>query len=127
MDFDNKKRQQFLTESYYLNMIKIIENSRIFWLDKTPESDSQLEGESLKNLIFTKKSLALFFLNYTAGIGFNELRVQLEEVIISYEKYTYALRAYEKEMHNENYAIMPPLLMHDLEDYENILEIIRVC
>ena len=68
MDFDNKKRQQFLTESYYLNMIKIIENSRIFWLDKTPESDSQLEGESLKNLIFTKKSLALFFLNYVLNL-----------------------------------------------------------
>ena len=100
MDFDKKKRQQFLTETYYSNMVQEIENSRVFWLSNFPESDSKAEGESIKASIMARNNSSLFFLQYTAGMNLEILRYKLEDLIISYEVYTEKLKDFEKELKN---------------------------
>ena len=127
MDFDHKKRQQFLQESYYRNMATSFAESEEFWTKNKPESDDDDQAKMLAQLYTVDDLFKLFVLNYTAGIDLNILRFQLGNLIEHYEKYTNILREYEEKTGNDHAESASPLSFHDLEEYEKSLQLVGLC
>ncbi|WP_227542614.1 PoNe immunity protein domain-containing protein [Acinetobacter wuhouensis] len=92
MDFDNKKRQQFLTETNFhatrdltLRVLQRQKNN----LSKPEGAD---EGWHLSMWFgIAEGTFNNFILSYTAGESIEQLRYTLENVIVSYENYLQAL------------------------------------
>jgi lipid II:glycine glycyltransferase (peptidoglycan interpeptide bridge formation enzyme) len=45
---DTKRRQQFITESYYNEMINYFDGSAEFWMNQLPEGDTLLEKKEYR-------------------------------------------------------------------------------
>jgi Domain of unknown function (DUF1910)./Domain of unknown function (DUF1911). len=119
--FNEQRRQQFLTESYYVYSVEILTN----WntelksnlnLPELGKENLSLEGAQLADNLYE-----LFSLRYTAGIPIEELRSELTGVIEALERYQKALAEYE------GIPKLAPLSFRDPGDYERAMQLIGLC
>ena len=97
MDFDHKKRQQFLTEDYYKSAYDFYIEDVDFWKESDAFEDSQYNsGEKRRWNLITYDYSFLLYLVYTAGKPIEELIPFFEKTIEGYEKQSEALAIFHK-------------------------------
>ena len=120
-NFSAKRRQQFLSESFYQALLA----HRLQLLDDLqhelaqPEIDD--EGRSLLWASVADEHYELLSLRYTAGESIDRLRDDLGKVIMAHAQYQKALAAYEA---------MPQIAPLGLErpaDFERCMQLIGLC
>jgi hypothetical protein len=122
MDFHLRRRQQFLSEEYYVFLRKALEDTIELWAVSMPANcSSELSGRAAASEILAGANADLFLLKYTAGESLDTLRAELTGVVEGYEKAAGHARAYEQ---NEASS---PLMFSDIEDYERAMQLIGLC
>lgn len=122
MDFHLKRRQQFLSEDYFIFHRDAIIESVGYWKVNLPgNSGSEVAGRALAWSRVARRNADLFLLRYTAGEPLEELRDSLTDVIETYEQSAFHTRA------NFKSDDAPPLLLDELEDYERLMQLIGFC
>lgn len=121
MDFNNKKRQQFLTEDIYdrLNGYFFEISKKI--LEKKREYQDILEDQSRLSLFFANETYQFLCLGYTAGHDISFMRHFLEKVVERYEEYAFVLRKHEKD---NDWA---PFYFTVIDEYERCMQLIGLC
>ena len=122
MDFDNKKRQQFLIEDNFITFADHYREYINFWANNVGGSGETFE-EKKKLALNTHAdySYNLFSLLFTSGYEILALRLIFEDVIIAYEKYTIALRVAEKD------NVWAPFYFTAIDEYERCMQLIGWC
>ena len=95
--FHEKRRQQFLTETYTKEYERWLKESVSLWLQNLPEGDSEEEKISGAAWLVADDTYEIFSLRYTAGEPLDVLREELTGVVEAYERYQQALSLYEEE------------------------------
>lgn len=96
-DFTDQRRQQFLTEEYYLKTKEYNEEGIPLYLESDAFEDDEYNcGEASRWQSITWIYQALLYLEYTAGKPINELQILFEKLIESYEKQSEALAIFHK-------------------------------
>jgi len=96
-DFTDQRRQQFLTEEYYLKTKEYNEKGIPLYLESDAFEDDEYNcGEASRWQSITWIYQALLYLEYTAGKPINELQNLFEKLIESYEKQSEALAIFHK-------------------------------
>lgn len=119
--FNEKRRQQFITEQYFSAISSLTKN----WIDEMrlnlarPELGD--ENLSLEASTLARQKYELLSLNHTAGEPIEPLRDELESVIEAHEKYAELKKIYEQD-ENE-----PPLYFAEIDEYERCLQLISLC
>src|SRR5574343_1102030 len=120
--FHKKRRQNFLTEKYYISYSQYLRDECLYWKEGLQAvGDSENEQRMLARMTYSNFSYVLFSLRYTAGVPIEELRTQLPSVIEAYEHYQKALAAYE------GIPKAAPLGMGNIGDYERCMQLIGLC
>ena len=119
--FHEKRRQQFLTETYTKEYERWLKESISLWLQNLPEGDSEEEKISGAASLVADDTYQLFSLRYTAGEPLDVLREELTGVVEAYERYQQAKAAYEQ------IPDISPFYMPDLGDYERALQLVSLC
>ncbi|MFA6095008.1 MAG: PoNe immunity protein domain-containing protein [Candidatus Paceibacterota bacterium] len=119
--FNEKRRQQFVTEQYYFatdnNYSKLCTLIKEEMLEDVNQEDLMSQHhQSLVMVVYEK-----FSLRYTAGIPIEELRSELTGVIEALERYQKALAEYE------GIPKLAPLSFRDPGDYERAMQLIGLC
>ncbi|QOW50224.1 MULTISPECIES: PoNe immunity protein domain-containing protein [unclassified Acinetobacter] len=97
MSFDKYKRQQFLTEEYYLKTTEYNEEGIPLYLESDAFEDDQYNcGEASRWQSITWIYHSLLYLHYTAGKPTEEISPLFEKVIEGYEKQSEALAIFHK-------------------------------
>ena len=121
MDFDDKKRQQFLTTNNYSKINLFLKNLPVeIHLSKKLYANSTSDLRRL-NYFFSLHAYDLLSLNFTAGVDIHTLRYLLEDVISKYEEYTRILRIHEQD---EDWA---PFYFTAIDEYERCMQLIGWC
>ena len=121
-DFSNQRRQQFISESYYLAMQPLLQSEYIYWSENVSEGDTPEEQKSLALMDAAQLAVNLLALQYTAGAPIELLRSLLSDVVEAYERYQKALAAHERIE-----DIAPLGLQERLDDYERCMQLIGLC
>ncbi|MCL6233525.1 PoNe immunity protein domain-containing protein [Acinetobacter amyesii] len=96
MSFDKYKRQQFLTEEYYLKTTEYNEEGIPLYLESDAFEDDQYNcGEASRWESITWIYQSLLYLHYTAGKPIEEISPLFEKVIEGYEKQAEALGVFK--------------------------------
>lgn len=120
--FNQRRRQQFLNERYYLHASSLTRESIELWSRALPaEGDNELHKRALAASDVAENGFELLSLRYTAGECVFELRDELETVIESYERYA----QYRREF--ENNREFPPFFFAELQHYEQLMQLIGLC
>ena len=121
MDFENKKRQKYLTEDiynrlhgYFFEISKKIEN-------KKQEYRGILEDQSRLSLFLANETYQFLSLEYTAGHDISKMRYLLEIIIERYEEYTFVLRQYKND------SDWAPFYFTAIDEYERCMQLIGWC
>lgn len=120
-DFLNKRRQQFITENFYISLKKHYADSPLFWSQNTPQADSPEQAASLASYFIAKDLYALFSLSFTAGESILALRPQLEAVVSAYEKYAQLLQPHEEG------STYPVFAFQEIDEFEGIMQLIGLA
>lgn len=116
------RRQPFITESYYKNLVSLYDASEEFWRDKDLEEDAPGQAISLKAYENKQDALSALIIRYTAGEPIESLIQPLEKVVLSFERYQTALADYEQV------ANISPLAIDDWPgEYEECVQVISLC
>lgn len=122
MDFHLQRRQQFLSEKYFVFYRDLLAQSIGYWKDNLPaNSGSEVNGRVLAFSIAAKAAADLFLLRYTAGESLDVLRDDLPDVLEVYEQ----LARYTRAEYQSDAA--PPLLLDEREDYQRLMQLIGLC
>lgn len=121
MDFHACRRQQFLSEEYYLSYRTSLERSVELWKHSIPADETELSGRAIAFSRAAKKYADLFLLRYTAGEMLDDLRRDLPVVVELYEIAAKHLRAYEQDESSS------PLIFSYVEEYERAMQLIGLC
>ena len=119
--FHEKRRQQFLTEGYYLNQVQRRDRLVGEFTHELELPETDLEGKSLLRASLAEDHYERFSLRYTAGEPLDVLREELTGVVGAYERYQQAKAAYEHILD------ISPFYMPDLGDYERALQLVSLC
>ena len=119
--FHEKRRQQFLTEGYYLNQVQRRDRLVGEFTHELELPETDLEGKSLLRASLAEDHYERFSLHYTAGEPLDVLCEELTGVVEAYERYQQAKAAYEK------IPDISPFYMPDLGDYERALQLVSLC
>lgn len=122
MEFNQKRRQQFLSEaSYSYTHSKFNQYS-------LPRLTAELADESNdpgRRSIIAKRIATdwfeVFMLRYTAGESIAELRDNFSLVVSAH------VRALEFESENESHSEVSPLRFGEIDDYERAMQLISLC
>ena len=121
MNFENKKRQKYLTEDiynrlhgYFFEISKKIEN-------KKQEYRDILEDQSRLSLFLANETYQFLSLEYTAGHDISKMRYLLEIIIERYEEYTFVLRQYKND------SDWAPFYFTAIDEYERCMQLIGWC
>ncbi|MDC5165836.1 PoNi-like cognate immunity protein [Acinetobacter baumannii] len=96
-NFTEQRRQQFLTEDYYLKTKEYNEEGIPLYLKSDAFEDDQYNcGEANRWTAITDIYTSLLYLTYTAGHSIQELIPVFEKVIDGYEKQSEALALFHK-------------------------------
>ena len=99
LNFTEQRRQQFLTEEYYLKTKEYNEEGIPLYLESDAFEDDQYNcGEASRWQSITWIYHSLLYLHYTVGKPIDELSDFLEKTINGYEKQSEALAIF----HNWN-------------------------
>lgn len=120
-DFINKRRQSFLTESYYT--AQCVRREKLFqaYANEMSLPDTDDEDRSLITLSWADDVYALFSLRYTAGVPCEELRDELGNVVAAYEQHQKA-----KAVHEEDPDAVP-FYLGEVFEYERLLQLIGLA
>lgn len=122
MQFHEKRRQQFLNESYYTFFTNFIEKTILHWRDHNPaNARSEVFGRALASMDVANQISDLFILRYTGGESIDNLRDDLTKVIEAFEVNT----KYEREFSED--PNFPPLRFAEIDDYERAMQLIGLC
>lgn len=122
MDFHLRRRQQFLSEDYFVFYRDWMMESIQYWQDNVPAGHgSEVAGRASAFRLAARTNADLFLLRYTAGESLVALRADLTSVIELYEESASRIRA---ECGSDDAA---PLLLDELEDYERTMQLIGLC
>jgi len=117
-----KKRQPFITESYYKNLVSLYDSSEAYWNSHHLEEDFPGQEASLKAYEKKHDALCALIIRYTAGEPITGLIQPLEKVIYKFECYQQALADYEQV------ANISPLAIDDWPGaYEECVQVISLC
>lgn len=119
--FADKRRQQFLPESYYKNMSSFFRDRSAHWKNaklNVDESDEYRRSLGLSN--FVDYSYLLWSLRFTGGEPFDVLRDELENVIAALE----FKKKFDEEWQGKSY-VCP--LFAEIDDYERVLQLISAA
>jgi len=117
-----KRRQPFITEAYYKNLVGFYDSSESYWSMHNLEEDFPGQEASLKAFEVKQDSLGALIIKYTAGESISELYEPLERVVRNFEVYQKALAEYEG---------VPNISPLDLEDspadFEEFVQVASLC
>ena len=120
--FNERRRQQFLTESYSKAHEAYVLGERNYWKNALQaEGDSEQERRMLALTTHSNFAYELLSLQYTAGTPIEDLRNELMGVIEAYERYQKALSVYEGE---ENTSVF---YFRELAHYPRLMQIIGLA
>ena len=120
--FRQRRRQQFLTESYFQNTSTYLKGERDHWATELQATgDSEEQRRMLSLMTHADFSYMLFALKYTAGEPPEQLRSELTGVIEAYERYQMALGVYEGRPQ------IAPFTFAELAHYERCMQLIGLC
>jgi hypothetical protein len=117
-----KRRQSFLTEEYYINMIATLDSSNEFWDAHAIEEDYLGQAETLKAQNIKSDLFMSLVMRYTAGEPLAKMLPSLERYIEATENYQLKLAISERED-----RISPLNLEDSVGEYEEFLQIISIC
>ncbi|CAN7169485.1 PoNi-like cognate immunity protein [Pseudomonas sp. LjRoot277] len=117
-----KKRQQFITQSYYKTLVEFYDASEVYWASHGIEEDFPGQEASLKAYEIKQDSLEALIIRYTAGEPVEALIKPLEKVVVAFEAYQRALASYEGITN-----ISPLNLDESPSDYEEFVQILSLC
>lgn len=122
MQFQEKRRQQFLNENHYKEVLPILEES-ISYFSSNPYGSGRDEGERdmLGRVTAAHERFQLFLMRYTAGEPIEPLRAELEEVIAAYERYGEYLWQYTRDRNEVVFKF------YDLDEYCQLMQLIGLC
>ncbi|GLH20565.1 hypothetical protein BR1R3_33070 [Pseudomonas atacamensis] len=116
------RRQPFITEAYYKNLVGFYDASESYWSTHNLEEDFPGQEASLKAFEVKQDSLGALIIRYTAGEPISELFEPLERVVRNFELYQNALAEYEG---------VPNISPLDLEDspadFEEFVQVASLC
>ena len=95
--FHELRRQQFLTEVFYLDEMDRFRRMFGEFADELASADTNAEGASLLHQSLSSDHYEKLSLRYTAGEPIEQLRSELTGVIEAYERYQVALSNFEEE------------------------------
>ncbi|MFA5985675.1 MAG: PoNe immunity protein domain-containing protein [Methylococcaceae bacterium] len=119
--FNEKRRQQFITEKFGKNQIERRNRMEIALQEEMVLDETDDEGLSLLTASCADNGYERLSIRYTAGIPIEELRSELTGVIEALERYQKALADYEQA------PIISPLGLGQLDDYERAMQILGLC
>ncbi|WP_371858467.1 hypothetical protein [Pseudomonas sp. B11(2017)] len=116
------RRQTFITETYYRNLVDFYDFSESYWSSHGLEEDFPGQEASLKAFEIKRDSLKSLIIRYTAGEPIAELHEPLERVVRSFEAYQQALAGYEGVPN-----ISPLSLEGSAGDFEEFVQVASLC
>jgi len=119
--FNEKRRQQFITENFGENQINRRNRMEIALREEMVLDDTDKEGLSLLTASFADNAYERLSLRFTYGIPIEDLRTELTGIIEAYERYQKALADYEE------IPKVAPLRFRDPGDYERAMQLIGLC
>ena len=119
MEFHQKRRQQFLGETAYIETRKYFEETvGPSFLSTLHAPDSDSEDRTRVADAYADYSFTNYMLRYTAGDSLESLREDLDKIVSAHEQ----AAKYVQE-HEEN-AAFPPLRFIEIDEYERALQLI---
>ena len=120
--FNEKRRQQFLTEPYYKEYDKYLTEEGTHWRDEIQAvAATEEENRMLARADHADFAYMQFSLRYSAGESLDVLRSELTGVVEAYERFQIALASFENE------STASPLSLDDLGDYERCVQLLGLC
>ena len=120
--FHRVRRQQFLTEEYFVSNDRYFQEERDHWACAlSAAGDTEEERRMLARSTHASFAYNLLSLRYTSGAPIESLRVELGRVVEAYECFKVALATYE------NIPEVAPLGMGNIGDYERCLQLVGLC
>jgi len=117
-----KRRQPFITDGYYKNLVKFHDSAKASWLEDPLEGDTPEHGASLTAYEVKMSAFNGLMLRYTAGEDISSLGFFLEALVEAYEQYQHALGRYHGE------ADIAPLNIQDLVfEYQEFVQVVSFC
>ncbi len=120
-DFASKRRQQFITESFYNELSPFEANALLRLRAKLDDPAKDDEARSLLWQGICGYAVSHMVMQYTAGQPIEPLRAMLANLIGDYEAYQRALSLYE------GVPAIAPLGLDRLDDYELCMQLIGLC
>jgi len=122
MAFHETRRQQFLGEDRYKEVVPILADS-VLYFDKNPYGSGRdpAERDMLGRMSAAVDRLNLLLLHYTAGEPIEALRAELEEVVAAYERYGEHLWRYTVDRNEVVFKF------YSLDDYCQLMQLIGLC
>jgi hypothetical protein len=122
VQFNLKRRQQFLSEIHYSHDIAAIDSAiQEFSSSPAGSGDTELEGWMISRRSVAIYRLHRLCLQYTAGDDIAPLRMQLEQVVDDFARYGELLWQFKRDR-NE-----PVFGFHFLDEYCDLLQILGLC
>ena len=122
MNFHEKRRQQFLSERTYQELLRIREETAAYFaIHPFGSGESDLHRHSLARRSVAHDLMEILTVRYTAGEAIEPLRDELERVVVAYERYGELLWQWTKDR-NE-----PVFQFFDLDEYCQLMQIIGLC
>ncbi len=120
-DFASKRRQQFITESFYNELSPFEANALLRLRAKLDDPAKDDESRSLLWQGICGYAVSHMVMQYTAGQPIEPLRAMLANIVGDYEAYQRALSVYE------GVPAIAPLGLDRLDDYELCMQLIGLC
>jgi hypothetical protein len=122
MEFHQRRRQQFLSERTYQEVVPILkEDADYFSTRPMGVGANEQHSHVLARRAVGGDLLHILFLRYTAGEPIAALRESLEQVVAAYERYAESLWEYSRDRNAWAFEF------DDLDEYCELLQIIGLC
>lgn len=119
--FHLTRRQQFLTEAYTDNALKLIKAWNVELRGNLLRPELGLESISLEAAQLADNAYEAWSLRFTAGESVEALRADFSEIIGAYEQYQVELGKFE------NMPRIAPFTFAELAHYERCMQLIGLC
>lgn len=116
------RRQPYLTEAYYNNMVRFFDEEEAFWTAQVLDEDHEGQGDSLKADEIRLATFCGLLLRYTAGEPIAKLEPLLERLIDQCEMYQRCLE-YSEGVRGVSPLNIKALLSH----YQEFIQIVSLC
>ncbi|WP_460099933.1 PoNe immunity protein domain-containing protein [Pseudomonas sp. H3_C08] len=116
-----RKRQAFLTDSYYRKSIRLYDETESRWVGETMQADSAAEEQALRTTYFKDAAFNALLVSYTAGEPIASLVPRLEKLVDHYEINQQALAL------NDEPNVSPLAIDDWPEQYEECVQVMSLC